>query len=117
MLKNLEKLNLKRLTVLELGQHIKTTWEGMSQLDEGLITDENLITYMDRTESQLGDYDRAMIQQSKSDETAKIIKADKERDNAVTAMFRMLKVHELSADPAKHEAFVSLNSLFNSYKK
>src|SRR6478736_860639 len=102
-MKKLEKMNLGRLTVLEFGQHVKSVSERLTQ--DCHITDEVLLNYLGTQSIKLANYDKAMLQIAKSDETVKIVVADKERDNAITAALRMLSVYELSNNSAEQEAF------------
>jgi hypothetical protein len=61
-------------------------------------------------------YDKAMMQISKSSETANIAKADALRDQAITVIQRYLTVYEFANDPEVLSAYASLNTLFANYK-
>ncbi|MCI9846924.1 DUF6261 family protein [Flavobacterium pectinovorum] len=115
-MKKLENLSLTRLSNLEFGQLLKSSCEGLGNMEGITITDEVLVNYLTILETKSVDYDKAQLQTTKSDETAKIVEADKQRDNAVTALFRILKVFELSEQPNELEAFSSLTNLFYNYK-
>ncbi len=117
-MKTLEPANLSRLTVLEFGQHIKSTITNINQLGggAGFITDAPLLAYLSQLTAQSATYDLAMVQVAKSDETDKILAADKVRDMAVTAATRYLNVFELSEVAAEKLAFASLDTLFSAYK-
>jgi hypothetical protein len=115
-MKNLEPVNLARLTVLEFGQHIKSICTNINLLGNGFITDAILNDYLQALHTRMEGYDKAMLQITKSDETAKIVAADKQRDNALTALTRLLYVYELSENEAELQTYESLNTLFNTYK-
>ena len=114
-MKEIQKLNLARLTVLEFGQHIKSTLQNINLLGAGFITDAVLTHYLSQLNLKMVDYDKAMLQISKSDETAKIVEADKLRDNALSATTRQLSVFELSENPAEVLAYESLKTVFKTY--
>lgn len=116
-MKTLENINLARLTNLEFGQQVKTTLTNIGQLGGGaLITDAPLQAYLSSLTSNSNEYDRALVQITKSDETAKIVAADKVRDAGITAAQRYLSVFELSTVEAEKLAFDSLDTLFVAYK-
>src|SRR5436190_512911 len=100
-MKKLETLALSRLSVLGFGQHVTSVCEGLPLTGVGSIADEVLINFISTLNSKLINYDKAMLQIAKSDETAKIAVADKERDTAITATLRMLSVYELSNNSAE----------------
>lgn len=89
---------------------------GLTSLEGISITDEILSNYVSTLEVKSVEYDKAQIQLTKSDETAKIVEADKQRDNAITAFLRILKVFELLDNHNEVEAFISLTNLFGNYK-
>lgn len=115
-MKELQSLNLTRLSVLEFGQHIKTILIHIVRMGKGFITDPPLIKYLQGLQVQSDQYDKAMLQVAKSDETNKIVAADKLRDNVLTSLFRLLSAYELSEDEAQLLAYESLHNLFNTYK-
>lgn len=115
-MKKIEKLNLTRLTSLEIGQLIKSTCEGFAKMEGIIIKDEILANYVKALETKSAEYDKAQMQILKSDETAKIVEADRQRDVAISAMQRILNVYELTENPAELEAFTSLTNLFKNYK-
>lgn len=114
-MKPLQTLSLTRLSVLGFGQHIKTTLGNIDLLGEGFITDKILVDYLQRLRNEITAYDKAMLPIAKSDETAKIAVADKNRDNAVSALTRQLWVYEISDDEAELAAYDSLSTLFDTY--
>lgn len=114
-MKELQNLNTSRLSVLEIGQHIKSILKNLKPLGS-IITDIPFKNYLQKLEDLSTEYDKAMLHIAKSDETAKINQADKARDIAITATLRFLNVFELSEDKNELEAYESLNNLFNVYK-
>ncbi len=115
-MKQLQNISLTRLTVLEFGQHIKSILTNIILLGDGFVTDAILNDYLQALQTKMEGYDKAMLQVTKSDETAKIVAADKLRDNALTALTRLLSVYELSENEGELAAYESLNTLFNTYK-
>jgi hypothetical protein len=115
-MKQLQTISLTRLSVLEFGQHIKSIHTNINLLGSGFITDAVLHHYLQALHTKMEGYDKAMLQITKSDETAKIVAADKQRDNALTALTRLLYVYELSENEAELAAYESLTTLFNTYK-
>ncbi|MGL2964946.1 DUF6261 family protein, partial [Flavobacterium sp. RSB2_4_14] len=115
-MKKLETISLTRLTNLEFGQHTKSVKNNLLLLGGGtLITDPILTDYIARLGTETTNYDRAMVQIFKSDETAKIAAADEARDKAFSSLLRYLNVYELSEIPEEVLAFTSLKTLFDTY--
>lgn len=115
-MKKLETINLARLSVLEFGQHVKSIATNINLLGAGFVTDTTLSNYLSVLNTKSIDYDKAMLQIAKSDETAKIVLADDKRDTAIKATLRQLSVFELSEDPLELLSYESLNTLFKVYK-
>ena len=113
-MKKLQSLNVARLTNLEFAQHVKSVLNGITTLNNA--TDEGFTNYLTQLETSSGQYDKAMVQVKKSDETEKIAKADQTRDTAISALMRYLKVFELSEDEEEVLAYKSLNALVKTYK-
>lgn len=116
MLKQIEPLRISRLTQLEFGQHLKSICENLDSLRADLVTDVIFKNYLNNLRQQSLEYDKAMMQVLKSDETARIVAADKKRNTALFAIKRMLKVFEFSEMEDEREAFASLKTLFGVYK-
>ncbi|MBK0368744.1 DUF6261 family protein [Flavobacterium agrisoli] len=115
-MKKLERLNLARLSNLEFGQLLKSTCDELANSAGLNITDEVFVNYINMLAAKSADYDKSQLQITKSDATAKIVEADKQRDNAITALLRILNVFELSDNTAELEAYTSLFNLFTNYK-
>jgi Family of unknown function (DUF6261) len=113
-MKQLQPLNLTRLSILEFGQHLKSVNSGIETLNN--VTDAVFANYLTTSNANLVNYDKAMLQVQKSDETAKIVTADIQRDIAITALQRQLNVYELSEIDAEVNAYTSLNTLLKTYK-
>jgi hypothetical protein len=113
-MKLLEGVNLTKLTNLEFGQHVKSVNDGITALN--IVTNENFKNYQSQLLAAIANYDKAMVQIKKSDETAKITAADTLRDIAISALNRYLNVFELSEIEAEVLAFQSLNTLLKQYK-
>jgi hypothetical protein len=112
-MKELNKLRLTALTHLEFGQHLKSVTTGINKFD---VVDVNLKNYLSKIAIEIVDYDKAMLQIQKSDETAKIVDADHVRDVAISAFMRQLSVYELSENETEISAFKSINILVKAYK-
>lgn len=113
-MKKLHPVDLGRLTNLEFGQHVKSVKQGIIMLN--VATDDGFTNYLTQLETSSDQYDKAMVQVKKSDETEKIAKADQTRDTAISALMRYLKVFELSEDEEEVLAYKSLNALVKTYK-
>lgn len=113
-MKELQSLNVARLTNLEFGQHVKSVKKGISDLNNA--TDTGFTTYLTQLETTIGNYDKAMVQVQKSDETEKIAIADQVRDTAFSAMSRYVKVFELSENEAEVLAYKSIDTLLKTYR-
>ena len=113
-MKKLQPVDLGRLTNLEFGQHVKSVKQGIIMLN--VATDDGFTNYLTQLETSSDQYDKAMVQVKKSDETEKIAKADQTRDTAISALMRYLKVFELSEDEEEVLAYKSLNALVKTYK-
>jgi hypothetical protein len=115
-MKTLESVSLPRLSVLEFGQHIKSILSNINLLGSGFITDAVLHHYLQVMHTKMEGYDKGMLLVTKSDETVRIVAADKQRDDALTTLIRLLSVYELSDDAAEAAAYESLHTLFTTYK-
>lgn len=113
-MKTLKPLGLTRLSNLEFGQHIKSIEKGISSLPTP-VTNAILLDYLSKITNLNTNFDLAMVQISKSDETQKIVEADKKRDIAFNAFKRLVYVYELSDNEAELLAFASLQTLLNAY--
>src|SRR5688572_19212803 len=96
MMKQIETLRTSRLTRLEFGQHLKSIYENIDSLGEGFVTDPGFINYLNNLKQYSLEYDKAMMQIMKSDETARIVSADNGRNRALFSIKRMFKVFEFS---------------------
>jgi hypothetical protein len=113
-MKELHSLSLTRLSILEIGQHIKSVNQGIAKL--GFPIDADFLAYMNKSNQDIIAYDKAMLQIRKSDETEKIAIADEMRDKALSALFRQLNVFEVSDNENEVLAYKSLNTVFKTYK-
>jgi hypothetical protein len=112
----IENLNTARLSNLEFGQHLRTIHTNINTFASGFITDAGALNYMSALDYNLVEYDKGMMILKKSDETVKIMAADHKRDNVLSSFFRHLDAHELTEDPAEHEAYESVNNLTQAYR-
>jgi len=113
-MKDLHKLGIQQLLNLEFGQHAKSVHQSLTAPAE--IEDVILKAYLENLKKNSDEFDRAMVQIAKNDETIKIAELDRKRDNAIIALVRFLNVYEYTDDSAKDEAFLSLYTLFTAYK-
>jgi Family of unknown function (DUF6261) len=117
-MKVLESVSLTRLTLLEFGQHAKSIYRDIANLNSSgtLIVDPVYKSYLVKFNDSTLAYDKAMVQISKSDETAKIVVADQVRDRSFSALSRYLSVFEASEVDAEVDAHKSLSTLLKKYK-
>ncbi len=116
-MKNLHSLNESRLLNLEFGQHFKSIVNNIALIgDATVITDPIVQSYVSSLKTKALDYDNAMLQIVKSDETLKIAHADMLRDDAIKSALRYLLVFELTKDASKKLAYDSLDTVFKTYK-
>lgn len=115
-MKTLHSLSLTRLSVLEFGQHLKSILKNIDLLGTDFITDAILLNYLSQLSGASDQYDKAMRYIAISDETAKIVAADVERDHVIITLERQLSVFEYTKNANKHDAYQSLKNLFNVYK-
>lgn len=109
-------LNIGKLSNLEYGQHQKSVLKNISLLGSNLITDVTLQNYLVALNNESAAFDKAMVQISKSDETAKIVAADQLRDNAIISATRFLSAFEFTEIDTEKLAYDSLITVFKAYK-
>jgi hypothetical protein len=95
------------LTHLEFGQHVKSVSSGITLL--GIVTGAVLGNYLTALNAEATEYDRAMVQIFKSDETAKIVALDAVMDTAITAITRGLYVYGI--DEVERKTFIVSGAL------
>lgn len=111
---NLEPLRLAGLTNMEAGQLIRRHLEDLSAIDQEVLTDAPFLAYVQKMSLKMVDYEKALAQIRKNEETEKIFLADKDRDKAVDAFGKVLKLYALSDDPDEVEASRRLSIVFDS---
>lgn len=109
----LQNLNFTGLSYLESGQHVKNVHTNLTA--SGVITDAVMQYYMTTVKSASDAFDQAMVQHAKSDETAKIQAADKERDRALATFKRAVGVFEYATAENQQLAYTSLTNLLADY--
>lgn len=113
---SLEPLRTSVLTNMEAGQLVKRHLNDLSTIDPTLMTDAPFNTYIQELTVFADNYEKALAQVRKNEETEKIVKADDNRDKAGSAFGAALKLYSLSDDPIEVETSRSLSILFNSFK-
>src|SRR5687767_4850134 len=110
-MKTLQPLSITRLTHLEFGQHTKSIWINITERAEPAapIVDTILVQYLTELNLKNQAYDKAMVRIAKSEETAKIVKADGVRDKALSSIERYLKVYEFTTDSTTLASYESLS--------
>ncbi|MBW8332114.1 MAG: hypothetical protein K0M40_08855 [Prolixibacteraceae bacterium] len=116
MMLKLEPVRTSDLTNMEAGQLIRRTLDDLATIDQALMIDVPLNAYLQDLTQQKGSYEKALAQIRKSEETEKIGLADKNRDKAVDAFGKALKLYGVSDDEAEVEASRGLNIVFTSFK-
>ena len=112
----LEPLKTSHLTNMEAGQLIKRHLSDFATIDPALPSDSPFNAYIQYLTTQSALYQKGLAQVQASEETAKIALADQNRDIAVNAFSRGLKLYDLSDDPQEVEASRSLGLLFEKFK-
>lgn len=112
----IEPLRTTVLSVMEAGQLIKRHLSDLTTINESLLNDEPFNNYVKNLTSKLERYEKGLAQVRKSDETEKIILADDNRDKAIDAFAKALKLYALSDLDFEIEAANSLATLFSNYK-
>ncbi len=115
MAKELQALNISRLTNLEAGQLIKSNLKDIGSIAAGEITDVALKNSIISLGNKEADYDKALVQVQKNDETAKLVKADEKRDLSIAAFNAAIHLGTLSDVPAEVLAATSLHTLLKTY--
>jgi len=109
----LEPLHFTRLTNLESGQHVKNVYNNLTTT--ATITDPHLQYYVSAVGDSSNLYDESLLQLAKSDETEKIVKADLQRDRAISTLVRAVNVFEFSDDENEKLAYKSMKNLLGNY--
>jgi len=116
MILKLEPLKNANLTNMEAGQLIKRHLSDFTTIDPALPPDSPLNAYIQYLTTQSALYQNGLAQVQANEETAKVALADQNRDVAVDAFGRGLKLYALSDDPLEVEASRSLGLLFGTFK-
>ncbi len=115
MAKALTELNLNHLSNLEAGQLIKSNLKDIGTVPAGEITDVIIKNFIISLGNKEVDYDKALVQVQKNDETAKLEVSDAKRDLSIAAFTTAIHLGKLSDVPAEVEAAISLHTLFKTY--
>ena len=113
---SLEPLRTSVLTNMEAGQLLNRHLSDLGTIDPTLLTDAPFTTYVQDLSVSAGNYENALAQIRKSEETAKIALADEVRDKALSAFGAALKLHAKSDDPEEVEASRSLGIILANFK-
>jgi predicted LPLAT superfamily acyltransferase len=116
MMLKLEPVRTSDLTNMEAGQLNRRTLDDLATINQTLMIDVPFNAYVQELTRQKGLYENALAQIRKSEETEKISMADKNRDKAVDAFGKALKLYGISDDAAEVEASRGLSIVFNSFK-
>ncbi|MBL7966698.1 MAG: hypothetical protein JNK09_06825 [Prolixibacteraceae bacterium] len=116
MVLNLEPVRTTNLTNMEAGQLIRRTLDDFATIDQQLMVDAPLNAYVQEIGRQKGFYEKALAQVRKSEETEKIGLADKNRDQAIQAFTKSLKLYGVSDDVAEVEASRGLSIVLSNFK-
>jgi len=112
----LEPIRTSDLTNMEAGQFIRRMLKDFETIDQLLLTDVPFNTYVTEIAQQSGVYENALAQIRKSEETEKIGLADKNRDRAISAFSKALKLYEVSNLPEEVEASRGLGIVFGNFR-
>jgi hypothetical protein len=112
----LEPLRTTRLTNLGFGQLIRRHLSDLSTVDPTLLTDEHYNNYVLKLNGQADIYDNALAEVQENLETQKIMLADEDRDKALSAFGRSVKLFALSDMPSEAEASRGLGILLDNFQ-
>jgi hypothetical protein len=115
-MKNLHELRGASLTHTEAGQFIKRNLTDLATAKIDLEADIHIKKYVAQMQADSDQFDKALQQIKKKEETDVLAELDHERDISLKILNRQLKVFELSKSPAEIEAFKSLKIVFAKYK-
>jgi hypothetical protein len=104
------------LSNLEIGEHVDSIVKNIEILGSTLISDPVLTNYLVQLTARNAAFSEGLMPPKKSDETAKIAKADEKRDIATRMLFQQLKVYKYVENPLEQEAYASLKNIFNTYR-
>lgn len=116
MMPKLEPIRTSNLTNMEAGQFIRRILDDLATIDQALLIDVPYNDYLSEISPKSVLYQKALGQVRKSEETEKISLADKNRDKAVDAFGKALKLYAVSDDPEETEASRGLSIVFNHFK-
>jgi hypothetical protein len=112
---NLEPLRTSVLTNMEGGQLMKRHLNDLRAIDPALLTDAPFTAYVKDLTGYADQYEKALAQVRKNEETEKIALADDDRDKALEAFGKALKLYAVSDDPAEIEASRVLRILYGTF--
>lgn len=112
----LEPIRTSDLTNMEAGQFVRRTLNDFETIDQLLMTDVPFNSYVTEISQMSGIYEKALAQIRKSEETQKISLADKDRDKAISAFSKALKLYEVSNLPEEVEASRGLGIVFGNFR-
>ena len=115
-MKTLHKLKISKLHNLEAGQLVKRNLDDLSAAGIDVNTDIHIKEYVARMQSDSNEFDNALFQIKKNEETAVIAKLDHERDQAFSSLNMQINVYRLSEDEAQKVAYQPLKTLLTAYK-
>jgi hypothetical protein len=95
---------------------MKRHFNDLGTIDPALLTDVPFNVYVKDLTGYADQYEMALAQVRKSEETEKIMLADNVRDRALEAFGKALKLYAASDDPAEVEASRGLRILYDTFK-
>jgi hypothetical protein len=117
MRKFLESLDFVRLSHLESSQLMRRHFDDIASLDQSLLTDERVETYLQQLKTKHAEFNLALVQVRKNEETERIEVLDETRDRAFSVLKRAVKLSTLSDTDAECIAAESLQTLLYAYRK
>jgi len=115
-MKNLHELRGASLTNTEVGQFIKRNLTDLTTAKIDLEADIHIKNYIDQMQADSDQFDKALMQIQKKEETDVLVELDHQRDASLTILNRQFRVYELSKIPDEIAAFKSLKIVFDKYK-
>lgn len=116
-MKTIKNLNLGRLSILELGQLVKSSVLQLQDLPANTIKDTLLNAMIAELDKASIAFDSTAVHLRGSEKTEQIAEADLLRSRAIKSLKRYLLVFEYSDKASEVEAFKQLQIAFNAYKE
>lgn len=113
---SLQSLRVSALSNLEAGQLINRHLADLGSIDPALLTDDPFNNYLLKLTTHSDNYEKALAQVQKNEETLKISFADADRDKGHSSCIRCLSLYAISDDAEEVESSRILKIIFRNFK-